>query len=302
MHSPIVLLALSVLLACSGAIADEAFVLRSDSTVVTSRDIDRYIIENVPSDEKRRAAVLRKPGFYKEMAETLLVVRTLANEAQTVMELDEAQTAWEAQLAYQRSLVSRYRTHYVQTLFENVDWSVAAKEEYLANPERYALPEKVSASHILINLENRSEQAALALFGSVLGELEGGADFGELAMKYSDDPSAKRNSGNLGFFARGKMTPPFENAAFALKEPGELSKPVKTQFGYHLIKLNEKISASTAPFATVEKKLIEALQTQWSDQAWQDKIIAIRSDAEIQKNEEALEGIRRRYTPVIPQP
>ncbi|MFK7730860.1 MAG: peptidylprolyl isomerase, partial [Pseudomonadales bacterium] len=215
------------------------------------------------------------------------------------MSLDTEQLEWEAELAYQRSLVTRYRSYYVGTLFEDVDWDLAAKEAYTASPEKYQMPEKVSASHILINLDDRSEEEALALISSIVKQLESGADFGELAVQYSEDPSASKNSGNLGFFARGKMTPPFENVAFSLNEPGELSKPVKTRFGYHLIKLHEKHAATPTPFADVKEKLIENLQVKWADQAWQDKIIAIRSDVGIQKNEQALEELRRKHTPVI---
>lgn len=85
---------------------------------------------------------------------------------------------------------------------------------------------KIRASHILVEKHSQALR--------VLEELKKGADFGELASRYSQCPSRKRG-GDLGFFGRGQMVKEFERAAFALKV-GEVSQPVKTQFGYHIIK------------------------------------------------------------------
>ena len=88
------------------------------------------------------------------------------------------------------------------------------------------MPSKIRVSHILVEKQSQALR--------ILDELKQGASFAELARKYSQCPSAKRG-GDLGFFGRGKMVREFEQAAFALKE-GEVSQPVKTQFGYHIIK------------------------------------------------------------------
>ena len=85
---------------------------------------------------------------------------------------------------------------------------------------------KIRASHILVEKQSQALKVA--------EELKEGADFGSLARKYSTCPSSKRG-GDLGIFGRGQMVRDFENAAYALKV-GEVSVPVKTQFGYHIIK------------------------------------------------------------------
>jgi peptidyl-prolyl cis-trans isomerase C len=85
---------------------------------------------------------------------------------------------------------------------------------------------KIRASHILVEKHSQSLR--------ILEELEGGKDFGKLARDRSTCPSGKRG-GDLGFFGRGQMVKEFERAAFSLKV-GEVSKPVRTQFGYHIIK------------------------------------------------------------------
>jgi len=88
------------------------------------------------------------------------------------------------------------------------------------------MPSKIRVSHILVEKQSQALR--------ILDELKQGASFTELARKYSQCPSAKRG-GDLGFFGRGQMVREFEQAAFALKE-GEVSQPIKTQFGYHIIK------------------------------------------------------------------
>lgn len=84
---------------------------------------------------------------------------------------------------------------------------------------------QVKASHILVETEAEAKK--------ILTEIENGKDFAQAAMEYSSCPS-KRKGGDLGYFSKGKMVRPFEEAAFALKK-GELSQPVETQFGWHLI-------------------------------------------------------------------
>ena len=90
---------------------------------------------------------------------------------------------------------------------------------------------EVNASHILVPTEKEAIE--------IRSQLLRGASFEDLAKKYSKCPSGASNGGNLGFFGRGMMVPEFEQAAFALKV-GEFSQPVKTQFGYHLIKVIDK--------------------------------------------------------------
>ncbi len=92
------------------------------------------------------------------------------------------------------------------------------------------LVNEVRASHILVSTEQEAN--------NLLNQIRSGASFESLAQKHSQCPSGK-NGGDLGFFSRGKMVPAFETAAFNM-EPGQVSTPVKTQFGYHLIKVTGK--------------------------------------------------------------
>lgn len=113
---------------------------------------------------------------------------------------------------------------------------------YEANKNLFQDPEKVRAKHILVS----TEEEAL----KIKGEIEAGKKFEDAAVEYSSCPSKERG-GDLGAFSRGQMVPEFENAAFS-QEVGELSSPVKTQFGYHLIKVENKIPAQPRSFESVK--------------------------------------------------
>ena len=96
----------------------------------------------------------------------------------------------------------------------------------------------------------------------VYAKLQQGADFEELAVEYSEDPSVTRNQGNLGLFNRGKMVRPFEEAAFAMREPGQISEPVESEYGFHIIKLHEYVPGRQKSFEEVRDGLVQELQTQ----------------------------------------
>ncbi len=117
---------------------------------------------------------------------------------------------------------------------------------YIRNRLKYYEPEKIKVKHILISVkkwDNKTEVSeALNKIKSIQKELKNNGVFERLAEKYSDDQSSARNGGQIGFIKRGDVVPEFEKAAFKLKE-GEISDIVKTQFGYHLIKVDEKIPA-----------------------------------------------------------
>ena len=105
------------------------------------------------------------------------------------------------------------------------------------------------ARHILLKTgEGKDEAAVLKQAQELVTKLSGGANFEELAKEFSEDPGSKENGGDLGFFGRGQMVPEFEKAAFAL-QPNQISDPVKTQFGYHIIQSLGKQPAFQMEFA-----------------------------------------------------
>lgn len=118
------------------------------------------------------------------------------------------------------------------------------------NKTSFDTPEQVKASHILVD----SEEKAL----EIKEKLKAGSDFAELAKEYSTDEGSKSNGGQLGYFQRGDMAQQFEDAAFAL-EVGGISDPVKTGFGYHIIKVEDKVAAKEANYEDSKDQVKENL-------------------------------------------
>ena len=127
------------------------------------------------------------------------------------------------------------------------------------------------ASHILLKTEGKDDAAVKAKAEDMLKQAKAGADFAALAKKYSEDEGTAKNGGDLDFFGRGRMVPEFDTAAFAM-EPGQISDLVKTQFGYHIIKVTDKKPATTKALAEVQQQMTDQLayeraQTQAADLA-----------------------------------
>lgn len=155
---------------------------------------------------------------------------------------------------------------------------------YNAHQADYKVDEQVKVRHILIKVTSPADDAAAkAKAQGILDQLrkDKGADFAELAKKYSDDPGSKANGGELGFIKKGVTVPAFEQVAFS-QQPGQISDLVKTQFGYHIIQTEEKQTAHTRPFAEVKPQILAAL-TQQKEQAAQ-QAFAAQLAAEAKKN------------------
>ena len=129
---------------------------------------------------------------------------------------------------------------------------------YNENIEMFSTPEQVRASHILFKTEGKDEAAVKAIADKVLQEAKRGAEFAELAKKYSEDESNAKLGGDLDYFTRGRMVPEFEEAAFGA-QPGLLPDLVKTGYGFHIIKVIDKKAGSTRTFDEVKAQIREQL-------------------------------------------
>jgi peptidyl-prolyl cis-trans isomerase C len=163
------------------------------------------------------------------------------------------------------------------------------KQYYKLYKDKFSFPEQVKVRHILFKFSpNMSEEERKKLkerAEMVLERLKKGEDFAELAAEYSEDPGSAKKGGDLGYFQRGKMIKPFEEAAFSLK-PGQLSEIVETRFGYHIIKGEDYKEAGTKTFNEVKDSIKAELQielakvkaTEFIDKTIKDAGMEIYSD------------------------
>jgi peptidyl-prolyl cis-trans isomerase C len=173
---------------------------------------------------------------------------------------------------------------------DEVAAKVAVKPEdiqtfYQQNPQNFQESEKVHASHILISAAKTADAAtkakARAKAESILKDIKAGKDFATLAKENSEDPGSAANGGDLGFFPKGQMVPPFESAAFSLK-PGTVSDLVETDFGYHIIKVLEKQPGRTVPLDEAKPRIQQYLEAQNREKQTTAFVNGLRAKGKIQ--------------------
>ena len=168
----------------------------------------------------------------------------------------------------------------------NLDVSATEAKEFYDKNERFYMEKAgLKARHILIKLaENASkedEEAAIMKIKDVQRELKKGVSFEEMAKKKSEGPSAPKG-GDLGFFGKGQMVKAFEEAAFGLPV-GEVSKPVRTRFGFHLILVQEKRDERKKPFGEVKDQIVESIKNKKFFQERRTLLKELEKDAKIEK-------------------
>jgi len=156
---------------------------------------------------------------------------------------------------------------------------------YEENEDRLTLPEQVRVRHILLTwkpMGTQDDRAAIReQMEPILERARAGEDFAALAREFSEDSATKGNGGDTGFFYRGTMVPAFEQAAFAL-QPGEVSDPVDTVFGVHIIKLEERQEARLLPLDEVREQLQDYVREEKMEAAVGAKVDELRAAADVQ--------------------
>ena len=219
---------------------------------VSATELAQAATEMVPADERKTFWL--SADAVKRFARSLYTQRALAALA-VKTGLDKAPAVAQATgVAREQALARAYLAEQVQAAMPDAAATERyARSEYLAKPDRFTVPEEVRVRHILLPVaKDGSDDAQVKARAEALVEqLRGGADFAALAKAESSDSGSAQRGGELDWFGRGKMTPAFEHAAFALTKPGDISAPVKTPFGWHIIELLERKPAMKLSFEQV---------------------------------------------------
>lgn len=195
---------------------------------------------------------------YKKLVEQLVLEEMLQSEA-SALNLQDSEE-YKSQLEnLKKSLLAQY---FVSTIMNSVEVEEEEMKKFFEdNKANFQKPNTVKASHILVDTEEKAKE--------ILAEVNNGLEFGEAAMKYSSCPS-KNAGGSLGEFGKGQMVKEFEDAVFSM-EIGAVSEPVKTQFGFHIIRLDELNEARELSFDEAKATIESQLKYQKQSQAYADK-------------------------------
>ena len=221
-----------------------------DGRIFTAAELEKQMTKIDPAALQQYGENRIKETILNRMIETELLYRDLKEKKYD--ENDDVIRRWE-------EIKSDVEMTYFVNEYIRHEASIPEKELKKAYEKRitqFQTPERVKASHILIQVGDRhTDEEALSLITTVKKKINAkGSNFGDLAREYSEGPSASQG-GDLGWFSRGQMVKPFEEAAFSLNKGEISSEPVKTQFGYHLIRVTDKAEAGRIPFKEAKERL-----------------------------------------------
>jgi len=224
---------------------------------------------SIPADLRLR--YIRDGEKVDNLVKTILRMRLIAADADRAGFSQDALVRHRMEMAAEKELAEAW----VLNIMENApdgDYEAIANEYYIAHPDDFNSQEMVDVSHILVKIDDRTREEALEVASGLRDELRSDPTlFNAYILEYSEDPAKTSNNGRYPIVQRGEMVKPFEDAAFALQEAGDISEPVETTYGYHLIRLNRKMPPAPVPFEQIKPQMME------------------------QAKKEYLSGVRRRY-------
>jgi peptidyl-prolyl cis-trans isomerase C len=219
---------------------------------VTADEVQAEAAQRLPADVRGQA--MADPRNVVTLANDIAIRRVLAAQAVEAGLDKDPEVALRLQMAREKALSEARLAQLDGQKPDRAALEKVALAEYRANAEKFVTPEQVRVRHILIDARSCEAEKQIA---QLLEQARApGADFVALAQQHSQDPGSARRGGDLGFFERGKMAPEFDKAAFSLTRPGEVSDVVRTQFGYHIIRLEERRPAAREPFEKVRDPLV----------------------------------------------
>jgi peptidyl-prolyl cis-trans isomerase C len=201
-----------------------------------------------------RQDFFKAPENVHQVTNNLLVRRILAAEAQKE-KLDKDLVVQAGLAVAKDRVLSDARLNQMDKANEPNEKAIEAyaRNKYQANFEKFQVPAQSRASHILIE---KKDDNSIKEAQELLAKIKGGAKFEDLAKEFSKDPGSAARGGDLGFFGEGRMVKPFEDAVKALGKPGDISDVVESQFGFHIIRLEERQAKTTRSFEEVKPQLM----------------------------------------------
>jgi peptidyl-prolyl cis-trans isomerase D len=237
----------------------------ADSTFLTPAEFRRYI------------------ALYNQRREVAFATFDAESFAPKVTVEDDAIAArYESNQASYQTIES-VDLEYVELTLADIAATVEVTEDdlraaYDEEKDRFETPEERHAHHILIEVGDDGEDAARAQAQSIADRIRGGEDFEKLAKELSADAGTKSNGGDLGWMSKGALVGPFEDALFAM-QPGTVSDPVRTEFGFHVIRLDEVRGGEVRPYEAVRDDLATELRTRRAEDEFYDRANKLDSAA-----------------------
>lgn len=269
-----------------------SFFFCSGFTYATDTSTDHEILARVGSEtltmEKFSLMVQSMPPQYQAMVKNMPEVKTdlIRSWTETTLLAQEALGSGldKAPVVALKLEEMKNRILVEILISKQIDTTTPVPEDeirsyYDSHPDEFIQGELVKAQHILIRTDKdaspEEQTKAMGHITEIQERLQQGESFMELAKEFSEDPGSKDKGGDLGYFGKEHMVPEFEDAAFNTVV-GQVSSPVKTQYGFHLIKVNDKTEPMKVPFEKISQKLEETLRAERNHKALQDLLSELK--------------------------
>lgn len=287
-----------------------AVLARVNGEPVTKADFDR-LIKNMEMSAGQPVPAERRDEIFRKALDQLITYTALSQEvkarnltipdAEVDANIAEMRKNFPSEEEFQKALASRGMTPEKLRADARIDMAIGklmeaevanlpeatdaqVREFYEKNPDKFKQDETVRASHILIPVDPKADEAAKKAARAKAEDLakkaKGGADFAQLARDNSSDGSAA-NGGDLGPMRRGQTVANFDKALFSM-QPGQISDVVDTEFGFHIIKVTEKTPPSTVPFEQVSPRIRDFLTEQQKQEKAQAFIESLKQKAKVE--------------------
>lgn len=288
---PAIILALGLLFQCLSVRADgpdELLAQRGKGTLTQTEFTART--DKIPANI--RMATLRDRNRLRDVINSMLLISQLTADAReagfemTPIVIERMRLAAESELA------TAWLVHYVNTQPPG-DFEKLAFENFQLNQASILSSPAIDVSHILVSTSERADADAQMLADSIYQQaIDDPTVFDELVMEYSEDPSASSNKGSFRNVKKGDMVKAFEETAFGL-QAGEISNPVKTNYGYHIIRLDALTPAQEMSFDDVKAQLIDTEQKRHADRIKRDYLSTLNT-MDVDMTKDALEKLVER--------
>ncbi|MBA4373318.1 MAG: peptidylprolyl isomerase [Thermodesulfovibrio sp.] len=274
----IAIIVLAALAACNKKPAEPkaekgAVLAKVGAAVITEGDLERELkslpdyAQQMFSDEKGKEKFVEEL-VKKEMLYQEAVKKGLDKSADFVKKVEEFKKLTLVSELLEKEIMARTKVS-----------DQEAKEYYEKHKEEFVTTSQIKASHILVKTEDEAV--------NVLARLKKGEKFEEIAKKDSLDKGSAKSGGDLGFFARGQMVPEFEKAAAELK-PGEISKPVKSNYGFHIIKVTDKKTGPVIEYDRIKDLISQKLSGERQKESFDKYVTELKKTYTVEIMKDAL--------------
>lgn len=273
--------------------SDPVLVASKPGARIEFSDVDARMLQ-IPA--AKRAGFINDPERIEQLLQSMILMRQVAAAARERGLDQDPLVALEVQLAVEEVLAKRMLASH-QASLKLPDFSQVAEERYLSDPAAFDTPPSVDVRHLLVKRDLHGDVAARERAEKLRADfLSGDANFEDFVKLHSEEPRAAEHGGLVKTMLKGQADGPFERAAFALRDPGELSGVVSSNFGYHLIQLVARTDSKRRSFDEVKPIIVDQLQATYLQEARNRYLAAFQSQP-LTANPANVLALRSRYLP-----